>query len=77
MSPPEAGRAPPPAWVENGSCHNPLLESDALYLVNNPIVWTEVFKAIILFFITFLTIFTNICFLFGLNFISFRRFDSV
>ena len=73
MSDAASERAPPPSWILNGSCHHPLLESDAEYLINNIVEWKEIFKAIILFIISFLTIITNFSFILSINIVTFRR----
>jgi hypothetical protein len=49
------------------------MESDAEYLINNSIEFTEMFKAVILFIISFLIIMTNICFIFSINIVTYRR----
>ena len=59
-------------WVVNGSCHNPLLLSDAEYLNNNPLLWGEISRAIVLFIISFLIIIFNIFLLCSINLISIR-----
>ena len=73
MSDSPSERAAPPSWIQNGSCHHPLLESDAGYLINNVVEWKETFKAIILFIISFLTIITNFSFILSINIVTFRR----
>ena len=66
-------RARPPTWVQNGSCHHPLMESDAEYLINNHIEFIEILKATILFFISFLIILSNFCFIFSINIVTYRK----
>ena len=66
-------RAPPPAWIQNGSCHHPLMESDAEYLINNEIDITEVFRASILFIISLLIILSNLCFIFSINVVTYKK----
>ena len=63
---------PPPIWLENGSCHHPVLEYDAEYLISNPVMWGEVLRAVVLFIISFLIIITNLCFLLSINIHSIR-----
>ena len=57
----------------NCSCHHPLLESDAEYLINNPLDWGEIVKANVLFILSILNIITNLCFLLSINMITVRR----
>ena len=49
-----------PLWLENGSCHHPLLETDAEYLIGNLVTWTEVLKGGCLLLVSLLTVTTNI-----------------
>ena len=69
----DSERDPPPSWMLNGSCYNPLLESDEEYLVNNPVDWGEISKASSLFILSLLTIIANLCFLLSINMITIRR----
>ena len=73
MSDSSSERDPPPSWMMNGSCHNPLLDSDGEYLINNPVELAEISKAIILFIISLLTIITNLCFILSINLDTVRR----
>ena len=57
----------------NGSCHNPLLELDTEYLINNPVELAEISKATVLFIISLLTIITNLCFILSINLVTVRR----
>ena len=62
--------ASPPVWLENGSCHHPLLQSDAEYLLNNTVAWHEILKSFILFVVSFFIILTNLVFMFSLNVVT-------
>ena len=73
MSDSSSERVAPPSWIQNGSCHNPHLESDAEYLINNVVEWRDISKAIILFIVSCFTIIANFCFMFSINIITFRR----
>ena len=63
----------PPIWVENGSCHHPLLESDAEYFRSNVITIIEVIKSSILFIESLFIIVTNLFFMFSLTVENFTR----
>ena len=63
----------PPVWMENGSCHHPLLESDAEYLLNNVVTFTEIIKSSILFITSLLIIITNLFFIFSLTVVNFTK----
>ena len=65
--------AAPPSWIQKGSCHHPLLESEAEYLVNNIVEWKEIFKAILLFIISSLTIISNVGAIFSINIVQYKR----
>ena len=54
-------------WLENGSCHHPLLQSDAEYLLENTVSWHEIIKSFILFVVSFFIIITNLVFMFSLK----------
>ena len=60
----------PPVWLENGSCHHPLLESDAEYLLDNRVSWPELLKSFILFVVSMFIIVNNVFLLFSLNVVS-------
>ena len=57
----------PPAWIENGSCHHPLLETDAEYLVLNSVTWDEVIRSVCLLLVSLLILVTNLCLILSLS----------
>jgi len=60
-------REAPALWLQNGSCHHPLLETDAEYLINNPIQVEEVVRALSLAIVSALILVTNSLFIFSIN----------
>ena len=56
-----------PAWLENGSCHHPLLETDAEYLVLNSVTWDEVIRSVCLMLVSLLILLTNLCLILSLS----------
>ena len=57
----------PPAWIENGSCHHPLLETDAEYLAFNSVTWDEILRSLCLLLVSLLILVTNLCLILSLG----------
>ena len=62
-----------PLWLENGSCHHPLLETDAEYLIGNLVTWTEVLRSGCLLLVSLLTVTTNILLILSIFVANFVR----
>ena len=66
-----------PLWLENGSCHHPLLETDAEYLIGNLVTWTEVLRSGCLLLVSLLTVTTNILLILSIFVANFVRYTCL
>lgn len=62
-----------PIWLENDSCHHPLLESDAEYFLSNYVTWSEIVKSTTLLIVSILIIISNVFFMFSLTVVNFTK----